>query len=234
MTISPVLRAFLRLQAGITKVSQLRDMTLHQLHSLAGDVGAFLFGLINGKDSEPIIPSGPPKTMSEEDTLYSCPLPAQVRAKLQDLVASLERRIREDEAALLRRPQTLRITARPAENPYGQAARSRQAPIPQGFAARAPVERVDMLMGVALELMHGFEFQIGVVNVGVTNFSSSSTGQQRLDGWRRGTDEDACEWNDVDAEQYAEENSTERCEHCMTAIPAWAMEAHAMYHNTDD
>jgi nucleotidyltransferase/DNA polymerase involved in DNA repair len=112
----------------------------HQ-HNLA--LAETFLRLARGVDPSPVKPSGPPLTLSEEDSFRRIDSWAAATAKLRELVTPFLGRVLADAARHGRRPQTLRLTVRPvaAGGPPGTAwdatRLSRQGPMPAAVVAAA-------------------------------------------------------------------------------------------------
>ncbi|KAG7276696.1 hypothetical protein CRUP_006875 [Coryphaenoides rupestris] len=118
-----------RLQAlGLVSV---QDLQLFPLVDLVKEFGAStgqrLKNLSLGIDESPVTPSGPPQSLSDEDSFKKISTPGEVVEKSRDLLSSLVERMQKDG----RRPQTLRLTIRrfSADNKW-MSRESRQGPIP--------------------------------------------------------------------------------------------------------
>ncbi|XP_069737098.1 DNA polymerase iota-like isoform X2 [Phaenicophaeus curvirostris] len=80
-----------------------------------------------GEDDSPVAPSGPPRSLSEEEAFKSCSSEAQVKENLEKLLLNLLERLHQDG----RRPHTLRLALRRGSSASGRFHReSRQCPLP--------------------------------------------------------------------------------------------------------
>ncbi|XP_072272577.1 DNA polymerase iota [Pyxicephalus adspersus] len=84
--------------------------------------------LSRGEDYSPVTPSGPPQSLSEEDSFKKCSTVSEVKLKIEELLRSLLKRLHVDG----RSPHTLRLTLRQSSpiNRYFNR-ESRQCPIPK-------------------------------------------------------------------------------------------------------
>ncbi|XP_069735818.1 DNA polymerase iota-like [Phaenicophaeus curvirostris] len=80
-----------------------------------------------GEDDSPVAPSGPPRSLSEEEAFKSCSSEAQVKENLEKLLLNLLERLHQDG----RRPHTLRLALRRGSSASRRFHReSRQCPLP--------------------------------------------------------------------------------------------------------
>ncbi|XP_010221290.1 PREDICTED: DNA polymerase iota, partial [Tinamus guttatus] len=80
-----------------------------------------------GEDDSPVTPSGPPQSLSEEDSFKKCSSEVQVKEKIEGLLANLLDRIHKDG----RKPHTIRLAIRQFSSTNKWFNReSRQCPIP--------------------------------------------------------------------------------------------------------
>ena len=178
------------------------------------------------------------------------------------MVESLLRRVREDESRYNRLPRTLRVTVRPARNPYRQPPRSKQIP----FSCAPILQRkdcVDVVVALVEQQLPSFEMALGVINVGVLNFSQERLGVRKdlSEWWRRvgeprPSEQESCAQSDhhslnnaavtattpsndygLEAEEDVEMEGREgvwvECGICALRVPAWAIEAHSRFHDDE-
>ncbi|KAG8538407.1 hypothetical protein GDO81_022709 [Engystomops pustulosus] len=87
--------------------------------------------LSRGEDDSAVTPSGPPQSLSEEDSFKKCSTVSDVRTRLEDLLRLLLNRLSSDG----RSAHTLRLTIRqftPTNKYFSRE--SRQCPIPGSVA----------------------------------------------------------------------------------------------------
>ncbi|NWI66534.1 POLI polymerase, partial [Todus mexicanus] len=103
-----------------------------------------------GEDDSPVVPSGPPQSISDEDSFKKCSSEAEVKEKMEELLPNLLDRISKDG----RQPRTVRLSIRQfSSTPRWFSRESRQCPLPphllqklrkESSSAVAPL--VDILM----------------------------------------------------------------------------------------
>lgn len=127
-----------------------------------------------GIDDTDVVPSGSPKSISEEDTYHECFTLSEVTTKLKGLNDKLVSRLTED----LGFPQTVRLTIRRGIGELaGDRKESRQCPIPTQFSSPAltKMKKTQILLSVTLELFKKLvdikqPFNIKLLNVCLTKF----------------------------------------------------------------
>ncbi|XP_047447583.1 DNA polymerase iota [Mugil cephalus] len=173
-----------RLQAlGLVSV---KDLQLCPLDDLATEFGGAtaqrLKNLVLGVDDSPVTPSGPPQSLSDEDSFKKMSSPQEVLEKVQQLLTSLVERMHKDG----RQPQTFRLTIRrySATNKwFGRE--SRQCPIPnhvgQKISSGGSEDAVVLLVPLAMKLFNkmvdgGAAFHLTLINVCFSNLQSRGAG----------------------------------------------------------
>ncbi|XP_059908997.1 DNA polymerase iota-like isoform X2 [Gadus macrocephalus] len=165
-----------RLQAlGLVTVQDL------QLFPLAGLVKEFgvptgqrLKNLSLGVDDSPVVPTGAPKSLSDEDSFKKISTTREVVEKTQELLTSLVERMQKDG----RPPQTFRLTIPrySAENKWFSR-ESRQCPVPHHLRHKVVSGSTDAnvhLVTLAMKLFNkmvdgGTAFHLTLLNVCFTN-----------------------------------------------------------------
>ncbi|XP_039658738.1 DNA polymerase iota isoform X2 [Perca fluviatilis] len=146
-----------RLQAlGLVSV---KDLQLFPLNDLVREFGVpsaqRLKNLALGVDDSPVVPTGAPQSLSDEDSFKKISSTTDVLEKIQELLRSLVERMRKDG----RQPQTFRLTIRKysATNKWFSR-ESRQCPIPnhigQKISSDSSDDTVVQLVPLAMELFH--------------------------------------------------------------------------------
>ncbi|KAF6088969.1 DNA polymerase iota [Phyllostomus discolor] len=117
-----------RLEAlGISSVPDLQTFPSKILEKELGiSVAQRIQKLSFGEDNSPVTPSGLPQSFSEEDSFKKCSSEAEAKSKIEELLASLLNRVRQDG----RKPHTVRLTIRRYSSEKHYNRESRQCPIP--------------------------------------------------------------------------------------------------------
>ncbi|KAF1389474.1 hypothetical protein PFLUV_G00073790 [Perca fluviatilis] len=169
-----------RLQAlGLVSV---KDLQLFPLNDLVREFGVpsaqRLKNLALGVDDSPVVPTGAPQSLSDEDSFKKISSTTDVLEKIQELLRSLVERMRKDG----RQPQTFRLTIRKysATNKWFSR-ESRQCPIPnhigQKISSDSSDDTVVQLVPLAMELFHKMvdssaAFHLTLINVCFSNLQS--------------------------------------------------------------
>ncbi|XP_032371403.1 DNA polymerase iota isoform X2 [Etheostoma spectabile] len=169
-----------RLQAlGLVSV---KDLQLFPLNDLMREFGVptaqRLKNLALGVDDSPVVPSGAPQSLSDEDSFKKMSSTTDVLEKIQELLRSLVERMHKDG----RQPQTFRLTIRrySATNKWFSR-ESRQCPIPnhigQKISSDSSDDTVVQLASLAMKLFHKMvdssaAFHLTLINVCFSNLQS--------------------------------------------------------------
>ncbi|XP_078107406.1 DNA polymerase iota isoform X1 [Sander vitreus] len=169
-----------RLQAlGLVSV---KDLQIFPLNDLVREFGVpsaqRLKNLALGVDDSPVVPSGAPQSLSDEDSFKKISSTTDVLEKIQELLRSLVERMHKDG----RQPQTFRLTIRrySATNKWFSR-ESRQCPIPnhigQKISSDSSDDTVVQLVPLAMELFHKMvdrsaAFHLTLINVCFSNLQS--------------------------------------------------------------
>ncbi|XP_068107438.1 DNA polymerase iota-like [Hyperolius riggenbachi] len=163
-----------RLEAlGLDSVCALQACPVSVLEKeLGASVAHRIQQLSRGEDDSPVTPTGPPQSLSEEDSFKKCSTVSDVKAKLEELLRSLLNRVQRDG----RSPQTLRLTLRQSHptNKYPNR-ESRQCPIPKNVIQNLSSElSVPVLMDLLMKLFEKmidakWPFHLTLLNVCFSN-----------------------------------------------------------------
>ncbi|XP_075788764.1 DNA polymerase iota isoform X4 [Pelodiscus sinensis] len=113
---------------GLSSVRDLQTFSPVILEETLGvSVAQHIQKLSYGEDDSPVAPSGPPQSLSDEDSFKKCSSEVEVEKKIEELLVNLLDRISKDG----RKPHTIRLTIRKFSSAYKWFNReSRQCPIP--------------------------------------------------------------------------------------------------------
>ncbi|KAJ3604336.1 hypothetical protein NHX12_029077 [Muraenolepis orangiensis] len=165
-----------RLQAlGLVSVLDLQLFPLADLvKEFGGPTGQRLKNLSLGVDESPVTPTGPPQSLSDEDSFKRISTTREVIEKARDLLNSLLERMQKDG----RQPQTFRLTIRKysADNKWFSR-ESRQCPVPNHLGQKitsASSDAAAHLVTMAMKLFHkmvegGAAFHLTLLNVCFSN-----------------------------------------------------------------
>nr|XP_056705048.1 DNA polymerase iota [Euleptes europaea] len=129
-----------------------------------------------GEDDAPVTPSGPPQSLSDEDSFKKCSSEAGVKKKVGELIASLLDRLHKDG----RKPHTIRLSLRQFSTTRWLNRESRQCPIPSHVAQRIGTGDTSVqsqLVTLAMKLFHKMinvkvSFHITLLNVCFSNLKA--------------------------------------------------------------
>ncbi|XP_078730778.1 DNA polymerase iota [Lampetra fluviatilis] len=147
-----------RLEAmGVGSMEELRSCPLEVLEkALGSSTATFVKNLSCGEDNSPVLPSGPPQSLSDEDSFQKASTKEEVVEKMRELLGNLLPRLRKDG----RVPGTVRLSLRrftPGIERYFSR-ESRQCPIPAHlflrFHAGDVLEVIEPLLEVVIKLFH--------------------------------------------------------------------------------
>jgi len=146
----------------------------------------------HGVDDTDVIPSGSPKSISEEDTYHDCSSIHEVTKHLQGLNAKLVSRLTDD----IGMPQTVRLTIRRGIGEMaGDRKESRQCPLPSKFSSSglSATARTEMLVNSTLELFRKLvnikqPFKIKLLNVCLTKFQKPTNNKSMLSSYFSNSD----------------------------------------------
>ncbi|KAL4854768.1 DNA polymerase iota [Chlorella vulgaris] len=161
--------------AGIATAADLRAVPRHTLLQQFGQrVGAFLHSACYGQDPSPVQESGPPKSVTVEDSFKSCPSFAAVEKVVNVLAPDLAARLLEEWGDSGRRPATLTVKWRHSGTGWQRSSCSCAMPA-QVLSSRAEGhEQVTALAAAALGLLRRNlqpPFDLTLLSLGATAFS---------------------------------------------------------------
>ncbi|XP_066458597.1 DNA polymerase iota [Eleutherodactylus coqui] len=178
-----------RLEAlGLSSLSALQSCPITVLEKELGAVVAQRIQMLSrGEDNSPVTPSGPPQSISEEDSFRNCCTVSNVKAKLEELLRLLLNRLSTDG----RIAHTLRLTIRqftPTNKYFNRE--SRQCPIPMNVAqnmssgsdsAAVFCTLMELLMKLFEKMIDvKLPFHLTILNVCFSNLKASkSSGSSR-------------------------------------------------------
>uniref|UniRef100_A0A8C8SKB3 DNA polymerase iota n=1 Tax=Pelusios castaneus TaxID=367368 RepID=A0A8C8SKB3_9SAUR len=115
--------------------------------------------LSHGEDDSPVVPSGPPQSLSDEDSFKKCSSEVEVKKKIEELLTNLLDRISKDG----RKPHTIRLSIRQFSSTNKWFSReSRQCPIPSHVIQKFGTENCDVMAQLVAILMKLFRKMIKV------------------------------------------------------------------------
>ncbi|XP_032069396.1 DNA polymerase iota isoform X4 [Thamnophis elegans] len=122
------------LNLGLCTVQDLQCCSAEILEKELGVPAAHLIQKLSwGEDHSPVVPSGAPQSLSDEDSFKKCSSEADVKKKIEELLTNLLERLYKDG----RKPHTIRLTIRQysATNKWFNR-ESRQCPVPSHLIKR--------------------------------------------------------------------------------------------------
>ncbi|XP_029141982.1 DNA polymerase iota [Protobothrops mucrosquamatus] len=122
------------LNLGLCTVQDLQACSVEILEKELGIPAAHLIQKLSwGEDHSPVVPSGAPQSLSDEDSFKKCSSEAEVKKKIEELLTNLLDRLYKDG----RKPHTIRLTIRQysATNKWFNR-ESRQCPVPSHLIKR--------------------------------------------------------------------------------------------------
>ncbi|XP_077319121.1 DNA polymerase iota isoform X2 [Lithobates pipiens] len=134
--------------------------------------------LSQGEDDSPVTPSGPPQSLSEEDSFKKCSTVSEVKLKIEELLRSLLNRLYTDG----RSSHTLRLTLRqfsPTSRYFNRE--SRQCPIPKNVIQNLSSESsFSVLMELLMKLFEKMidvksTFHLTLLNVCFSNLKPAQS-----------------------------------------------------------
>ncbi|XP_028852045.1 DNA polymerase iota isoform X1 [Denticeps clupeoides] len=158
-----------------------RDLQVFHLAALAKEFGEAnaqrIQNLAHGIDESPVTPSGPPQSLSDEDSFKEISTVTETVKKLEDLLTSLLERMHKDG----RQPSTFRLTIRRFSSTDRWFSReSRQCPIPIHIGQKVisgSSEALPQLVSIGIKLFHKLidtsaPFHLTLMNVCFSNLLS--------------------------------------------------------------
>ncbi|XP_067401519.1 DNA polymerase iota isoform X2 [Emydura macquarii macquarii] len=137
-------------------LSSVRDLQTVSPVILENELGVSIAQRIQklsyGEDDSPVTPSGPPQSLSDEDSFKKCSSEVDVKKKIEELLNNLLDRISKDG----RKPHTIRLTIRQFSSTNKWFSReSRQCPIPSHVIQKFGTGNCDImapLVGILMKL----------------------------------------------------------------------------------
>ncbi|XP_059563321.1 DNA polymerase iota isoform X3 [Myotis daubentonii] len=149
-----------RLEAlGISSVHDLQTFSSKILEKELGiSIAQRIQKLSFGEDNSPVTPSGPPQSFSEEDSLKKCSSEVEAKSKIQELLASLLKRVCQDG----RKPHTIRLIIRRYSSEKHCSRESRQCSIPSHIIQKFGIGSYDVMTPMVDILMKLFRSMVNV------------------------------------------------------------------------
>ncbi|XP_061470692.1 DNA polymerase iota isoform X2 [Rhineura floridana] len=177
-----------------------------------------------GEDDSPVTPSGPPQSLSDEDSFKKCSSEGEVKKKIEELLANLLDRLHKDG----RKPHTIRLTIRrfSLTNKWFNR-ESRQCPIPSHVVQRIGTGDSTVkihLVAILMKLFHKMinvqvPFHLTLLNVCFSNLKAPSTSSKHCIGFylNRSSPSFKCsklvpKMEGMSAEQITPEDQVDCCE----------------------
>ncbi|CAM4569880.1 unnamed protein product [Caretta caretta] len=138
---------------GLSSVRDLQTFSPVILEKELGvSIAQHIQKLSYGEDDSPVASSGPPQSLSDEDSFKKCSSEVEVKKKMEELLANLLDRISKDG----RKPHTIRLTIRKFSSTNKWFSReSRQCPIPSHVVQKFGTGTYDVvapLVGILMKL----------------------------------------------------------------------------------
>uniref|UniRef100_A0A8C3XHQ8 DNA polymerase iota n=1 Tax=Chelydra serpentina TaxID=8475 RepID=A0A8C3XHQ8_CHESE len=138
---------------GLSSVRDLQTFSPVILEKELGvSIAQHIQKLSYGEDDSPVTSSGPPQSLSDEDSFKKCSSEVEVKKKIEELLANLLDRISKDG----RKPHTIRLTIRKFSSTNKWFSReSRQCPIPSHIIQKFGTGNDDVvapLVGILMKL----------------------------------------------------------------------------------
>ncbi|ROI16603.1 DNA polymerase iota [Anabarilius grahami] len=166
-----------------------RDLQLSPLPDLVKEFGEVtakrIQNLACGIDESPVVPAGPPQSLSDEDSFKKISTLEEVVKKTEELLTSLTERMHKDG----RQPHTFRLTIRRYTVTNRWFSReSRQCPIPNHTGLKITCgnsEAVPQLLSLSVKLFHKMvdtrePFHLTLLNVCFSNLQAKSSSKSSI------------------------------------------------------
>ncbi|KAE8636692.1 hypothetical protein XENTR_v10003086 [Xenopus tropicalis] len=165
---------------GLSRISDLQACPITLLEKEFGSSVAHRIQMLSrGEDDSAVVPSGPPQSISDEDSFKKCSTVSEVKIKMEERLRNLLVRISKDG----RIPHTLRLTIRqfsPSNKWFNRE--SRQCPIPAHISQNigAECQAVPALMELLMRLFEKMidvkmQFHLTLLNVCFSNLKASNS-----------------------------------------------------------
>ncbi|XP_041109933.1 DNA polymerase iota [Polyodon spathula] len=166
---------------GLSTIQDLQGFPLATLEKVLGATAAQrIHSLSHGVDEALVTPSGPPQSLSDEDSFKNISTETEVVQKTEELLTNLLDRMQKDG----RQPRTARLTIRrfSATNKWFSR-ESRQCPIPNHIGQKIATGNRDVMAALVDILMKLFRkmidlkapFHLTLLNVCLSNLQPAST-----------------------------------------------------------
>ncbi|XP_055994170.1 DNA polymerase iota [Sorex fumeus] len=143
-------------------ISSLHDLQTFSSKILEKELGISVAHRIQklsfGEDNTPVTPSGPPQSFSEEDSFKKCSSEIEAKQKIEELLASLLNRVRQDG----RKPHTVRLALRRHATENHWSRESRQRALPAHVVQKFGAGNDDVMTPVVEILMKLFRDMVNV------------------------------------------------------------------------
>ncbi|KAM4710412.1 DNA polymerase iota [Discoglossus pictus] len=171
---------------GLSSLLDLQSCPLTVLEKELGRVVAQRIQMLSrGEDDSPVTPTGPPQSLSDEDSFKKCFTVSEVKIKMKELLNSLLPRVTKDG----RTPHTLRLTIRqfsPTNKWFNRE--SRQCPVPSNISQHLGSGDIDVTDPLVELLMKLFEkminvkqpFHLTLLNICFSNLKSSQSTKKSI------------------------------------------------------
>ncbi|XP_018100076.1 DNA polymerase iota isoform X2 [Xenopus laevis] len=170
---------------GLSRISDLQACPVTLLEKEFGSSAAHRLQMLShGEDDSPVAPSGPPQSISDEDSFKKCSTVSEVKMKMEERLKNLLIRIAKDG----RSPHTLRLTIRqfsPTNKWFNRE--SRQCPIPPhiiqniGTECEAVPALMDLLMRLFEKMINvKLPFHLTLLNVCFSNLKASNSSRRSI------------------------------------------------------
>ncbi|KAM8960927.1 DNA polymerase iota [Pelodytes ibericus] len=171
---------------NLSSIPDLQACPLSVLEKAFGKAAAQRMQMLSrGQDNSPVTPSGPPQSLSDEDSFKKCSTVLEVKMKMEELLGNLLKRLSKDG----RRSHTLRLTIRqysPTNKWFNRE--SRQCPIPSHVIQHMGADDKDIISPLTELLMKLFEkmidvkmpFHLTLMNVCFSNLKASSSSRNSM------------------------------------------------------
>ncbi|XP_038073485.1 DNA polymerase iota-like isoform X2 [Patiria miniata] len=164
---------------GITTLDQLIEAPLSVLKEEFGyQTACTMQKLCQGHDESPVVQSGPPQSISDEDSFRKCSSLQEAQVKMKALLCSLLQRLRKDG----RQPHTLRLSVRKYSRVHKWTRESRQCGMPDGILHSLQSDEdgtASKLLDLCVGLFHKMvdtsqPFHLTLISVCFAKFQSQS------------------------------------------------------------
>nr|XP_016850726.1 PREDICTED: DNA polymerase iota [Anolis carolinensis] len=170
-------------------ISTVRDLQLCSTvileRELGGSAAQHIQKLSRGEDDSLVTPSGPPQSLSDEDSFKKCSSEAEVKKKVEELLTNLLHRLYKDG----RKPHTIRLTLRkfsPTNKWFNRE--SRQCPIPSHLIQRIGTDDASIkaqLVVILMKLFHKMinvkaPFHLTLLNVCFSNLKAPASNKKSI------------------------------------------------------